>query len=91
MMDIPTIEHPTNRANYTAVTVGGVTYYFSYSTLIAFNAWDGSGPVVRKNEWGPTTSGHMRAIDHGDKESRVDAATFVKEVARLELDAGTIV
>ena len=61
-MDIPTINHPTNRANYSEVDVAGVTYYFSYSTCIAFNAWNGNGPILRVNEWGPTTGKHLNAV-----------------------------
>ena len=83
MMTIPTIKHPTSKANYTVVEVGGITYHFSYQTCIAFNAWNGEGPVVRINEWGPTTGKHLNKVDGGDKVTRVSAREFTKALARV--------
>ncbi len=39
----------------------GITFWFSYTTLIAFQFPDGS-PVRIKNYWGPTTGRHMSNI-----------------------------
>ena len=75
-MDIPTINHPTDRANYSDVDVAGVTYYFSYSTCIAFNAWNGNGPILRVNEWGPTTGKHLNAADEYGNAPRLDGNQF---------------
>jgi hypothetical protein len=71
-MKLPEIVNDGNRVN---VTIGIVTLYFSYSTLIAFQVL-GSKPVVRVNEWGPTTGKHMHEVDGGDKKTRVDAEYF---------------
>lgn len=70
MRNIPTIDHPSGRWNFTRVTVDGVTYWFSYVTCVAFNKHDGHGPVVRVNEWGPTTGKHLNYIDGGDKAAK---------------------
>ncbi len=72
---IPTIDHPTDRPNFTRVEVAGVWYWFSYSTCVAVSFHDGRGPIVRVNEWGPTTGKHLNYID-GGKGTRVDRETF---------------
>ena len=74
--ELPTIDHPTGRDNFTRVDVGGVTFWFSYRTCVAFNRHDGTGPVVRENDWGPTTGKHLNWIDDGDKGRRVPANVF---------------
>lgn len=75
-MDI-TIEHPTDRANYTEVTIGGVVFYFSYKTCIAFwDKWSGDRPIVSTNEWSTTTGRHLNYIDAGEKSSRVSSDDF---------------
>lgn len=76
------------------VSIGDVTLYFSYKTLIAFCA-PGVGRVVSKNIWGPTTGKHLKWIDGGSKSDRVDRDTFEekwKEVAeRFNLEAALTV
>jgi len=74
-MTVPTVSHPTGRLNYCEVTVNGTTYYFSYRTCIAFNRWDGRGPVVRENVWSTTTGKHLNYIDP-DKTTRVNLEVF---------------
>lgn len=71
MMDMPTINHPTDRPNFTEVGLGGLTLWFSYRTCVGFDEYDGRGPVVRENEWGPTTGKHLNYIDGGDKACRI--------------------
>ena len=85
-MDLPTIGHPTDRPNFTRVTVGDLTLWFSYQTCVAFNAHDGNGPVVRKNEWGPTTGKHLNYIDNMRKDTRVNEAAFTASL-KLQLAA----
>lgn len=76
-MNIPTISHPTDRPNFSIVTVPGATYWFSYSTCIAMQR--GSEPrVVSENCWGPTTGKHLNYIDGGNTAARLDRAEFEK-------------
>jgi len=65
----------TTAVNALRVSVGAVDVFFSYRTPVAYSL-DGAPPVVRRNEWGPTTGKHLNAIDDGDKRSRVDVDTF---------------
>jgi hypothetical protein len=75
-LPLPRIEHPTDRPNFTRVTVGEVEIYYSYKTPIAFWSREMARYIVRKNDWGPTTGKHLSYIDCGQKDSRVDGATF---------------
>ena len=69
------IDHPTNKPNFSEVQVGPVTLWFSYRTVIGFRA--GGSPVVRENDWGPTTGKHLNEIPGGnDKAARLDSASF---------------
>lgn len=79
-MQLPTIDHPTNRPNFAVLTIGDLTLWFSYKTCVAFMA-PGRGRVVRKNQWGPTTGRHLNWIDAGTVRPRVDGATFERELA----------
>lgn len=77
------IDHPTNRQNFTEVTIGEVVVWFSYKTPIAVMA-PGIGRVVRQNEWGPTTGGHLNHVDRGTVEAkarRVDNDRFAEAIA----------
>ena len=62
-----------------AVEIGSLTFYFSYSTLIAFRSKQ-SGLVVRENEWGTTTGRHLNEVDRHDKGNRVDLEEFNKRL-----------
>ena len=57
----------------------GATVWFSYQTPIAFQV-SGRLPVVRRNDWGPTTGKHLNAIDGGGgaKASRVSGEEFAR-------------
>lgn len=56
------IDHPTDRPNFTLVEVGSLQLAFSYKTVIGFNdAW--SGWVLRENEWGPITGKHLNWLN----------------------------
>lgn len=78
-MQLPSIDHPTDRPNFSVVTIGDLTLWFSYRTCVGFMA-PGRGRVVRENEWGPTTGGHLNYIDR-KRGARVDSATFERELA----------
>ena len=54
--------------NETTVSTGGVDLYFSYETVVAFNA--GDGLVVSENVWSVTTSEHLNRIDGGSAEAK---------------------
>jgi hypothetical protein len=81
-MSIPTISHPTDRPNFTRVSAGGITYWFSYRTVIAFQR--DNQLVVRKNMWGPTTGKHLNYIDDGARSKRVDTHEFYKLLSEAE-------
>ena len=77
-MNLPTFETycpNTTAVNALRVSVGAVDVYFSYRTPVAYSL-DGCPPIVRRNEWGPTTGKQLNAIDGGDKRARVDVDTF---------------
>lgn len=76
------ISHPTDRPNFSVVSIGdNLTVWFSYSTPIAFQ---GTGKIiVRQNEWGPTTGKHLSHIDSGRKENRVSGEVFKTQLKEL--------
>lgn len=55
-------------------TIGSLTLYFSYQTVVAFN--DSEGLKVVENQWGPTTGKHLNTIDGGNKSARLPADEF---------------
>lgn len=78
-----TISHPTDRPNYSEVTIGDVELIFSYRTLIAFRTPETGRYVVRENDWGPTTGRHLNHVPGGhDKAARIPSADFVAMVDR---------
>ena len=70
-----TIDHPTDRPNFTIVQLGSVAIGFSYKTPIAVFR-PTYGWTVRENLWGPITEKHLNHFDDGNKSKRVDSATF---------------
>lgn len=63
-----------------AISIGNVSLWFSYDTVIAFAA--GNGRKVIKNYWSTTTGRHLNCIDGGNKKDRLDAETFEKELKK---------
>lgn len=55
---LPRIVHPTDRPNFTEVTIGDVTLWFSYQTVIAFHS-PATKFVVSENLWANTTGRHI--------------------------------
>jgi len=82
-MDIK-LEHPTNRPNFTLVTVGLLEIAFSYSTPIGFR--HGETWQLRQNEWGPTTGRHLNWLPQGDGR-RLDGSTFMAILNDKALEA----
>lgn len=74
------INHPTNRPNFTNVTIGDVELWFSYRTLIAFRTPTSCGTIVRENDWGPTTGRHLNYLC--DKSERVSNGEFAQLVGQ---------
>ena len=69
------IYHPTEKANYSAVTVfDALKVWFSYNTIIAFWTPD-SGLVVSENVWSKTTGKHLNWLEP-DKKCRVSNDDF---------------
>jgi hypothetical protein len=73
-MKLPTIKHPTNRPNFTVVTLEAADdremwLAFSYETCIGFMRPSWKSWILRQNVWGPTTGKHMNALnaDHKDR------------------------
>lgn len=74
-----TIDHPTDRPNFTEVTFGDLTVWFSYRTPVGF-MFPGEGRVVRENDWGPTTGKHLNEIDRGRKADRLPGDIFERRL-----------
>lgn len=75
MTELPSIDVIRNTAR---VCIGPVRLWFSYRTLVAFETPGSGGPVVRKNEWGPTTGKLLNTIDGGAAQDRVPAEDFTR-------------
>lgn len=79
-MRLPVFEtycNNTTAVNALVFDMGAIRVWFSYRTPVAFQV-DHESPVVRQNEWGPTTGKHLNAIDDGDKANRIDREAFQK-------------
>jgi hypothetical protein len=71
------ISHPTDRPNFSVVTIGSLSLWFSYTTVIAFMTPEIS--VVCDNVWGPTTGKHLNYID-SNKANRVPRQEFLDQL-----------
>ena len=82
MSNLPQVSHPTDRPNFSLVTVGDLEIGFSYSTPVAFRK--GYGPwVVSENLWGPTTGRHLSWFPGGADKSR----RYSREAFEIALEA----
>lgn len=82
---LPTISHPTDNANFSQVSVGDLSVYFSYRTPIAFYT-PATGQVVRQNDWSTTTGKHLNYCDGGDaaaKRLRLPSNEFTDKLAEV--------
>lgn len=76
------IQHPTNRPNFSCVSIYGLTLWFSYETCIAFSV-DGDA-YCTENVWGPTTGKHINYVKGQYREIGVLGNTeFNLRVSRL--------
>jgi hypothetical protein len=80
---LPTIDHPTNLPNFTEVTVGDLTVWFSYRTPIAFMTPE-TGRVISENVWSNTTGRHLAWLDGGDRQAK--ARRFTREAFVIALE-----
>lgn len=74
----------TSVSNLTIVHFGDLTLWFSYKTLVAFQRGD-MRPMVRENDWGPTTGKHLNMIDGGKRRTsqRLAPQDFDEEFERV--------
>ena len=67
---LPELSH--TKPNFSSLTYGRLTLWFSYQTLIAFRV-TGKPLVIQVNEWSATTGRHLNSIDP-DKSLRIQSA-----------------
>jgi hypothetical protein len=75
------INHPNDRPNFSRLYLGGVTFWFSYETCIAYKLAGQAWATVRENDWGPTTGKHMNLV-HGD-DRRVPSEEFEAQLGQI--------
>lgn len=74
--------------NATSVTVGGITFYFSYETCVAYHDID-EGWVISENIWSTTTGRHLnlmtpktaKRVPHEDFKAALESITTRVSVA----------
>lgn len=71
------------------VTIGELTLYFSYKTVIAYEFKNET--IVRQNSWGVTTGKHLNAIDNGNKKERLTSEQFEAKLNNLLTSLGLTV
>jgi hypothetical protein len=80
-LQLPTIRSYGNYSsdnygvNSLSVSLGTITLYYSYKTIIAYEDIQ-DGLVVRENDWSTTTGKHLNWLDGGYKEQRKSSAEF---------------
>lgn len=74
-------------ANTIKVSIGRLTLWFSYQTLVAFQmGWENK--VVCRNVWTTTTGKHLNWIDGGRKEDRVSPDEFNATLQAVMAECG---
>lgn len=73
--------HSKISAQLLSVTIGKLTVWVSYDTLIAYQ-YGGAPIVIRRNDWGSTTGKHLNEIDP-DHSKRIDGREFEKQFDAL--------
>jgi hypothetical protein len=66
---MPEIETSQN-GKLTRVDIGEDTYWFSYTTCVAFRIGHDERIVVHENIWSDTTGRHLNEIDGGTPDAR---------------------
>lgn len=77
-------ENENSAKNFNSVSIGDVTFYFSYETCVGVNI--GHRLYVHKNIWGTTTGKHLNWLDGGNKEDRLDSDEFDKIISRVSIN-----
>jgi hypothetical protein len=80
------ISHPTDRPNFSRVSIGNLDLWFSYETVIAFTSGPGR-TVISENVWSTTTGKHLNWID-SDKTRRLPHEDFLVMLAARLTSAG---
>lgn len=75
----PTVINLTS--NFNKVTIGNLTMWFSYETMVAFQFLEKL--VVHQNDWTTTTGKHLNLIS-ADKKLRVNHQIFLVEWFNIE-------
>ena len=73
------ITHPTDRPNFSIVTLGARSVAFSYDTPIGFKLYPYHRWTTRVNDWGPTTGKHLNYLN--DDTDRLDSDEFESRLA----------
>lgn len=82
------IEHPTDRPNFSIVRIGSLGLAFSYRTLIGVSV--GFGPWrVSENVWYSTTGKHLNYLN-SDKDMRLPAEEFAELVNSIDITVGEL-
>ncbi len=70
--------------NCLRITIGDLTLWFSYETVVAYYDFT-DGKIVSENNWGPTTGKHLNWIDGGGDQAR--AKRLPRDVFERQLTA----
>lgn len=68
-------------------TIGPLSIYYSYDTIVAFN-YNGKSLTVSKNQWSVTTGKHLNAIDGGNKKQRLPRNEFEARLQAVLAELG---
>lgn len=80
-MNLPTLQHYGRGEKGHVFESDRLTVWFSYDMPVGFQV-TGKPAVVRENEWGPTTGGHIGQIDGGNKASRIPGDEFERLLSK---------
>ena len=78
------IEHPTDKVNFTIVHLSERSIAFSYETIIGVATTNPYEWTLRENEWGPTTGKHLNYLSE-DKASRLSSSKFEELLKEIGL------
>ncbi len=79
------IEHPTDKVNFTIVDLSDRSIAFSYNTIIGVTAKNSYAWILRENDWGPTTGKHLNYLSDEDKASRLSSSKFEELLKEIGL------
>lgn len=76
-------ENLNSAKNFNSVSIGDITLYFSYETIVAFRT-PKTGMVASENVWGNTTGKHLNWIS--DKSQRIPRQDFLDMVEKFSFN-----